>query len=85
MNTYYAALEATRTPEAVEIETINHYLTLYYCANPKLQDEVREYEAAQRKLEIMAGDDDLAATYLLLTLAKDTYRMVFGHGWEVRR
>lgn len=81
----WQALEADRSADAIELESVNHYLTLFYCSHPQLQNEIREYKTAQSYLETIAGDNDADATHLLLTLAKDQYRLVFGHSWEVRR
>jgi hypothetical protein len=85
VNTVAAFLEATRSQSAIELESVNHYLTLWFCAHKECADEVREYKTAQRYLEAVAGSDDDVATHLLLTLAKDTYRMCYGHRWEDRR
>lgn len=74
-----------RTDAAIELESVNHYLGLFFCSHPGLQEEVREYKVAQAYLEKVAGDDLEVDTHLKLTLAKDTYRMVYGHSWDVRR
>src|SRR5512140_3774898 len=58
----YATLEANRTDDAVELETVNHELTLWFMAHPGCRDEIDEYKQAQDELDIIAGlDDELAA------------------------
>jgi hypothetical protein len=82
MNTVAAFLEMTRSASAIELETVNHYLTLWFCQHSECQDEVSEYKAAQRYLDAVAGSDDDAATYLQLTLAKDYFRSLYGREWK---
>ena len=76
-----AAIEADRTPDAILLETINHHLTIWFCSHRGCQDEIREYKVAQQYLETVAGDDEQAAAHLLITLAKDYFRALYGHDW----
>lgn len=84
MNTqqYYQTLEANRSPDAILLETINHALTMWFCAHVGCQDEIAEYKTAQKYLEAVAGNDEYADTYLKLTLARDWYRALYGHEWD---
>jgi len=76
-----AAIEAERTPEAVEIETIGTALTIWFSQHKGCKSEIAQFKAAERWLDTIAGDDDDASAYLKLTLYRDWYRALHGHDW----
>ena len=86
---YYEALEANRTPEAVELETVTHYVTLWFMAHPDCSDEIDQYQKSQDAMRKLAGETDCehddTETYLLLTDAKQWYVSLYAHRWEERR
>jgi len=82
---YYQALEANRTPEAVELETVCHYLTLWFIVHPDCSDEIDEFNKSQNAMRTLAGGDDATETYLLLTDAKQWYQSLYAHSWDLRK
>ncbi len=81
----YQHIEFARSDDAIELESINSYLCLFFMSHPGLQQEIEEYHVAQDYLETIAGDDLEVDTHLKLTLAADFYRACFGHTWAERR
>ncbi len=81
---FYQSLN-NRSDASIELESINHYLCLFFMSHPGLQQEIEEYHVAQDYLETIAGNDLEVDTHLKLTLAADYYRSCFGHTWQERR
>lgn len=71
----------TRTADEIELESVNHELAKFYSKYSGFQEEIQQYKTTQDYLETVAGQDDAGATHLLLTLAKDQYRLVTGREW----
>ena len=78
-------LDSTRSAGSIELESVNHYLTLWFTDHPECHHEVREFKVAVRYIETISGDDLELDTYLKLTLSKDWYKSLYGHDWSVRR
>ena len=83
--TNYTQIEADRSDDAVLLETINTYLTLFYMTHKSLAHEISEYNTAIDYIRTICAGDEQAETALLVTLAKDFYRSSFGHKWELRK
>lgn len=84
LSPYAQELEDSRSFISIEIETLSHHITLWYAAHPECRAEIAAYKARLAFLDYQAGEDDLAAQHLLLTAAKDEYRILFGIKWELR-
>ena len=80
--TNYTQIESARSDDAVLLETLNHFITLWYMAHPACRDEIKRYKAACRELDALAGIDDEAATVLAIVNAKDEFRSLYGHEWQ---
>jgi hypothetical protein len=73
--------DTDRTETDCEIERLNESLTRFWRENGTSEEEQREFRIAKRTVSELAGDDDLAGDYLLLTLLKDWYRALHGRRW----
>ena len=83
--TKYTQIESARSDDAITLETINTYLTLFYMTHKSLSHEIQEYNVAIDYIRTICAGDEEAETALLVTLAADYYRSCFGHQWTERR
>lgn len=80
--TKYTAIEENRSQVSCDIEAINHMITLWFMQHKGCTDEIKQYNTALDQLYTIAGEDDLAASYLQCQLAKDWFRSLYGHDWS---
>ena len=80
----YQAIEDARSDDAILLESINHELTVWFCSRKGFGNEIDEYNTAIDYIRTITDGDEVAETVLLVQLAKDFFRSLYGRNWEAK-